>query len=104
MHLHLSLINLSQVHHLVDESEDALGVATDIKLNGEIAGLLTENAQAKAEILDYDFAVYLDKDKYLGKALEKQGLRLFNRAEQIEICDDKMHTYLALSKQNITFN
>ena len=26
--LHLSLVNLAQVHHLVDESQDALGIAS----------------------------------------------------------------------------
>ena len=43
---------------------------------------------------EYAFAVYLDKDKYLGKLLELKGLRLFNRAAAVELCDDKMITYL----------
>ncbi len=45
---------------------------------------------------DYDFCVYLDKDKYCARRLEAQGLRLFNRAAAIETCDDKMLTCLAL--------
>ena len=45
---------------------------------------------------DYDFCVYLDKDKYCARRLEGQGLRLFNRAAAIETCDDKMLTCLAL--------
>lgn len=85
----------------IAEELNALGVATDIKLNGEIAGLLTENAQAKAEILDYDFAVYLDKDKYLSRILEGAGLRLFNSSRAIETCDDKMLTYLALRNAGV---
>ena len=28
-HLHLSLVNLPEVHHLVDQAEDALGIAAD---------------------------------------------------------------------------
>ena len=28
-HLHLSLVNLTEVHHLVDQAEDALGIAAD---------------------------------------------------------------------------
>ena len=28
-HLHLSLVNLSEVHHLVDESQDTLRIAAD---------------------------------------------------------------------------
>lgn len=47
---------------------------------------------------DYgDFVVYLDKDKYLARILEKTGIRLFNRAAAIETCDDKMITHVALS-------
>lgn len=42
-----------------------------------------------------DFCVYLDKDKYAALALEKR-MRLFNRARAIELCDDKMLTYLTL--------
>lgn len=42
-----------------------------------------------------DFCIYLDKDKYAAKILERR-MRLFNRAEAIELCDDKMLTILAL--------
>ncbi len=42
-----------------------------------------------------DFCIFLDKDKYAARALE-QRMRLFDRAEAIEICDDKMLTHLAL--------
>lgn len=45
----------------------------------------------------YDFCVYFDKDKYCARRLEQEGVRLFNRAEAIELCDDKMLTCLALS-------
>jgi RimK family alpha-L-glutamate ligase len=38
----------------------------------------------------------LDKDKYLSRILEGAGMRLFNSAQAIEICDDKMTTYLSL--------
>ncbi len=47
--------------------------------------------------LSADFAVYLDKDKYLSEMLEKSGLRLFNSHNAIRICDDKARTYIALS-------
>lgn len=45
---------------------------------------------------DIDFCICLDKDIYTARALENRGVRLFNRASAIEICDDKMLTYLAL--------
>ena len=74
-----------------------LGVETDLMKNGEVFALVQKDGSAKAVLpKKYDFAVYLDKDKYLGQLLEMAGLRLFNSAKAIEICDDKMTTYLAL--------
>lgn len=85
----------------IAEELNALGVQTDIFRNGEIV------AQIKtAEICvdfpqKYSFGIYLDKDKYLGKILEQTGMRLFNRAQAVEICDDKMLTSLALTEADI---
>ncbi len=45
----------------------------------------------------YDFCVYLDKDRYTARLLESRNLRLFNCAEAIELCDDKMLTHIALA-------
>ncbi len=75
---------LNQPRRLKEELT-ALGVRTDIVKNSP---KLLERAG--------DFCVYLDKDKYMAYLLERK-FRLFNRAKSIEICDDKMLTYLALS-------
>ena len=48
-----------------------------------------------------DFCLYLDKDKYVAEMLEKSGVRLFNRASAIALCDDKMLTHIALSDSGI---
>ena len=63
-----------------------------LQSNGTVSIALTEK---------YDFAVYLDKDKYLGYLLESAGLRLFNSARAIEVCDDKFRTYLALQNSGL---
>ena len=74
-----------------------LGVETDVFRNGEIAAMIRSMGDVSAFMpKKYDFAVYLDKDKYLGRLLEKTGLRLFNGAAAVETCDDKFNTYLAL--------
>ncbi len=44
-----------------------------------------------------DFVLFWDKDIYLARQLEAEGLRLFNSAEAIGICDSKILTALALS-------
>lgn len=86
----------------IQKALQALGVETELLKNGEVYALLRENGTAEPSFKDCcDFAVYLDKDKYLGKALERAGLRLFNSAQAVELCDDKMSTYLALSESGV---
>lgn len=48
-----------------------------------------------------DYVLFLDKDIRLAKTLERQGIRLFNRASVIEECDDKSATFLRLANQGI---
>lgn len=85
----------------IAEELNLLGVKTDVRLNGEVRAKLTENGECSAAVAVYDFAVYLDKDKYFSRLLEGAGLRLFNSAEAIETCDDKMLTYLALARSGV---
>ena len=80
----------------------ALGCETDVIQNGEIFVVVDGDGRTGVRLpKKYDFVVYLDKDKYLGKALENQGVRLFNSAQAIEVCDDKMLTYLALENVGV---
>ncbi|MBE7077766.1 MAG: RimK family alpha-L-glutamate ligase [Clostridiales bacterium] len=80
----------------------ARGIQTDVLKNGEAYATLTQEGRVQSSIAEkYSFAVYLDKDKYLGELLEKTGLKMFNNANAVEICDDKMKTYLALLGGNI---
>lgn len=44
-----------------------------------------------------DFVLFWDKDIALAKRLEAAGLRLFNSASAVEICDNKALTAIALS-------
>ncbi len=74
---------LNQPRRLKEELE-RLGVSVRIVRNSPSA--LKEEG---------DFCVFLDKDRYAARAIESR-MRLFNRAQPIEICDDKMLTYLSL--------
>jgi RimK family alpha-L-glutamate ligase len=76
------------------------GVACDIVKNGEFCTLIEQN-KIISKYLDYDFCIYLDKDKYVSEMLEKKGLKLFNSHNAIRVCDDKMRTYIALSENEI---
>ncbi|MBO4562422.1 MAG: RimK family alpha-L-glutamate ligase [Clostridia bacterium] len=43
-----------------------------------------------------DFVLFYDKDVRLAEQLERRGLRLFNNARAIELCDDKSLMHLCL--------
>ena len=74
-----------------------MGVSAEIRSNNFFACTVEEGGILKNTVGEYDFCVYLDKDKYIARMLEKCGMRLFNRARSIEDCDDKMLTHLALA-------
>lgn len=47
------------------------------------------------------FALFYDKDIRLAQRLEMQGVRVFNRASAIALCDDKTLTHLQLERANL---
>lgn len=69
-------------------------------------GAFLENIQAhliygadlKVAVPDCDFVVFWDKDIKLAKAFEDKGIRVFNKSEAIENCDDKEKTFHIISK------
>lgn len=77
-----------------------LGVEAEIVSDGFLRSGIKENGFYSA-LCKEDFVVYLDKDKYLSKLLEKSGVRLFNRHEAVRICDDKAETCIFLSDRGV---
>ena len=71
-------------------------VEIEVKKAFELGLHLENDGSLKPSLKQYDFIIYLDKDPYIAKMIEQQGIRMFNKARSIEICDDKMETYLAL--------
>ena len=55
-----------------------------------------------------DFVLFWDKDVKLASMLEAEGFKVFNKADAIEICDDKSLTFIKLKETDIpmpvTFN
>lgn len=80
---------------------NARGAEADIVRNGRFPSVTDGRAINRCG--DYDFCVYLDKDKYASALLEKCGLRLFNSHKAIQACDDKMQTYVALTGVGVDF-
>ena len=76
------------------------GINLNIFVNdGTLAEI--KNNEIKINLPDADFVIYLDKDIYLARLLEKAGFRLFNRADFIKLCDDKMLTFIACANEGI---
>lgn len=81
----------------ISEELTALGVEVEIKRNSDLARIKSGEICTQ----EYDFCVFLDKDKIAARMLEKSGLRLFNSACSIEVCDDKMLTHVAIANSGV---
>lgn len=86
---------LYQSNRLKTELEK-LGATVVVRKNDFFASII-DGEKIVNFCRDYDFCVYLDKDKYISSMLEKSGLKLFNSHLAMVTCDDKMATYIALS-------
>ena len=91
--------SLNQSRRLKEEFGKS-GIAIDIKNNDYFAASIDGNGNIKTDF-DYDFCIYLDKDKYISQMLERAGVRVFNSHFSIQACDDKMTTSVLLSNSGI---
>lgn len=89
----------SAVNKLYLDEAKRQGIELILITNADIPIVIDEGALTAN--LKGDFAVFLDKDITLATALEKSGMRLFNPAESIRLCDDKSLTHMALSGHDI---
>lgn len=87
--------NKSQIMQAERIVEELFLLGAECKIRKNIGLAEIKNGKTVAE--SYDFCVFLDKDKSTARLLEKFGVKLFNSAEAIEVCDDKMLTHIALS-------
>ncbi len=92
------VVKTRQVSRLAEELT-ARGVAVTVRRN-DLFSLSVTDGRTVGDA-DCDFCVYLDKDKYVAEMLERTGVRLFNSARAVELCDDKMTTHIALSDSGI---
>lgn len=69
----------------------------EIKTNTQLLMALDQHLKDQRPL----FVIFWDKDVRLARLLEKNGLRLYNSANSIEICDDKSRTYIELYSSGI---
>lgn len=82
------------------EEFSKLGISLDVFVNNGTLALI-KNSEIKINLPKCDFIIYLDKDIYLARLLEKAGYRLFNKADFIKLCDDKALTNIACASRSI---
>ncbi len=82
------------------EEFSKLGISLDVFVNnGTLADI--KDSVININLPKCDFVLYLDKDIYLARILERAGIRLFNRADFIKLCDDKALTCIACASRGI---
>lgn len=84
----------NELYNYLQNSANEYGILLQIKSNDELVGELSSGFEKLP-----DFAIFWDKDVYLAKRLEKSGVRLFNSASAVEICDNKILTALTLNNK-----
>lgn len=83
------------------EEATSLDISLTTFVNNGTLAYIDSTGAIKVNIPKCDFVLYLDKDIYLARLLEKAGFRLFNSADFIKMCDDKILTYIYCSKKGI---
>lgn len=91
--------NVYKLKRLTEEGKK-LGISLSHYVNDGTLAII-ENGNNIINLPKCDFIIYLDKDIYLARILEKAGYRLFNKADFIKICDDKMLTNIMCANANI---
>ena len=92
----LNATKYTEIYNLLYEAASFTGMKLNVMSNGEFLNR-SDNGTLCPDISIYDYVVYWDKDIPLAKALEAQGLRLFNSADAIMLCDNKALTFEALA-------
>ena len=83
------------LYSALKQSADRAGLQLELKTNIELMCDIASGKTVANEALPL-FAIFWDKDVRLAKTLEAAGMKLFNSAGAIELCDDKSLTHIAL--------
>ena len=91
--------NAYKIKRFTEEGKK-LGISLSHYINDGSLAVIKDN-NLVVNLPKADFIIYLDKDIYLARILERAGYRLFNKADFIKMCDDKMLTNIMCSNIGI---
>ena len=86
------------IYTLLTDSAKLHNIELECYTTADLCGDITDDF--KDYILP-DFVIYWDKDILLAQRLESAGVRLFNCAKAVEVCDNKALTCLELVKAGV---
>ena len=96
------------VRRLQQAGERAGGPLTPLPnpaLAADVAGgtpaVRRADTPGKEPLTAADFALFWDKDVRLARTMEAVGMRLYNPADGVAVCDDKAATHLALARHGL---
>ena len=95
----LNTTKFTELTALLTGAAERLGVCLDVFTNDELLPAMGGEGHTERDMLPAGrpgFVLFYDKDISLARALERRGMRLFNSARAIELCDDKAKTHAAL--------
>ena len=95
----LNTQKFQELYALLNGAAFERGVVLQLKTNDEVLSILQNDDKQKESLPQ--FVLFWDKDVYLAKRLETLGVRLFNSAAAVELCDDKILTALALPRTSL---
>ena len=93
----LRTTKFDELYTFLAEAAEKENMQLDVMTNAELVCALEADFQPE----QYAFVVFWDKDVLLAQRLEQLGMRLFNPARGIALCDDKSRTWLALKDEGI---
>ncbi len=82
-----------ELYEFFKNAAEQTGVDLTLKKTDELLCDVSSNFQ---RFTLPDFVLFWDKDVYLARRLERAGIRVFNAASAIEICDNKILTALCM--------
>jgi len=94
----LRTTKFDDLYHTLLEAAQNAGMELSVATNAELAPIVGTPAFDPSA---YDFVLFWDKDVVLALQLEMLGMRVFNSAKSIALCDDKALTWLALKPADI---
>lgn len=96
---YLNTDKFTELTKLFLSAADSKGVILSVHTNAEFV-VCCDGRVDRILDNDPDFIIFYDKDIELARAFEKAGIRVYNRADAIEVCDSKYKTARAVEEYN----